>query len=375
MSHQRSPTNGGTIVPRRLRLLAVAFLLAAAPILAQTDTLVRIMVPERTTVADRLDLTGSVTAERDASLSPRVSGLVDEILVDAGDRVESGDSLIRLDDTLARLALERAEASLNEGRTQLAESERLREEAETLSADGNIPETLRRTREAEADLALSALARLEAARREQAEIVTRHAIVAPFAGIVSRRHVDPGEWVETGTAVLELVATDRLRLDVQIPQRYLAAFEGEVQTVVRLDALPELEFDARVAARVPVANPDARTFLVRVVIDEPPPLITPGLSARVEFELSSGADALVIERDAVRRYPDGTTTVWVVETDNDGDIAVEVPVTLGAMLGERIIVHDGLKPQARVVMRGGEGLSPGQRVRVLTDDRRPADGL
>ena len=375
MSHQRSPTNGGTIVPRRLRLLAVAFLLAAAPVLAQTDTLVRIMVPERTTVADRLDLTGSVTAERDASLSPRVSGLVDEILVDAGDRVESGDTLIRLDDTLARLALERAEASLNEGRTQLAESERLRDEAETLSVDGNIPETLRRTREAEADLALATVARLEAARREQAEIVTRHAIVAPFAGIVSRRHVDPGEWVETGTAVLELVATDRLRLDVQIPQRYLAAFEGEVRTVVRLDALPELEFDARVAARVPVANPDARTFLVRVVIDEPPPLITPGLSARVEFELSSGADALVIERDAVRRYPDGTTTVWVVETDNDGDIAVEVPVTLGAMLGERIIVHDGLEPQARVVMRGGEGLSPGQRVRVLTDNRQPADGL
>jgi multidrug efflux pump subunit AcrA (membrane-fusion protein) len=94
----------------------------------------------------------------------------------------------------------------------------------------------------------------------------------------------------------------------------------------------------------------------------------------VEFELSSGTDALVIERDAVRRYPDGTTTVWIVETRDDGDIAVEVPVTLGAMLGERVIVDGGLKPRARVVMRGGENLSPGQRVRVLTDSRQPADG-
>lgn len=364
-------TNGGMIVPRRMRLLAAALLLAVAPIQAQTDALVRIMVPERTTVADRLSLTGSVTAERDASLSPRVSGLVDQVLVDAGDRVEAGETLILLDSTLARLALERAEASLNEGRTQLTESERLRDEAETLSADGNVPETLFRTREAEVELALAAVTRLEAARGEQAEVVARHAIIAPFAGIVSRRYVDPGEWVETGTAVLDLVATDRLRLDVQVPQRYLAAFSDRPRTVVRLDAVPGRELDARVAARVPVANPDARTFLVRVVIDEPPPLITPGLSARVEFELSSGIDALAIERDAVRRYPDGTTTVWIVETRNGNDVAVEVPVTLGAMLGERVVVNGGLEPQARVVVRGAETLSAGQSVRVLADSPQP----
>ena len=279
-------------------------LLFAGLAAAQGTALVRVEAPQRSSVAETLNLTGSVTAERDADLSPRVSGLVQRVRVDAGDRVSKGDTLIEFDDRLAALALRRADAALAEGRALLDESRRLREEGERLSADGSIPRSQFLTREAEYAAAQAALA--------------RHRVVAPFDGVVTRRFSDEGEWVATGTPVLQLVATDPLRIDVRMPQRQLGSLDERTRIEVRLDALPDRRFDARLGASVPVADPSTRTFLARVLVDNDEGLIAPGMSARVRFEVGAPTPVLLVPRDAVRRYPDGTTTVWTEHADDQG---------------------------------------------------------
>ncbi|MFP5306357.1 MAG: biotin/lipoyl-binding protein, partial [Gammaproteobacteria bacterium] len=93
-------------LPRRLRLPRIALLFAAALVSpASAQSVVEYLQPQPVTVAEALTLTGSVSTPLHAALSPRISGLVDSVDVDAGDRVERGQRLLQLDATLARLAL------------------------------------------------------------------------------------------------------------------------------------------------------------------------------------------------------------------------------------------------------------------------------
>ena len=328
---------------------------------------VRVAQPQTRSASDTLTLTGSVTAERDASLSPRLSGLVDSVAVDAGARVTQGDTLLMLDDTLAELALARAEVAVDEGRTRLEDARRLRDEQETLARDGRIPASTYKSQQAEARLAEAALERLRAEAAEVRERVARHALVAPFDGVIRARLTDPGEWVDTGTAVLELVATDRVRVDVQVPQQYIAVLAEGDEAEVRLDALPDRALSGRIGAMVPVSDAQARTFLARVVVDASEhDRVLPGLSARVTFSVGGVEDRLSIPRDAVTRYPDGTTVVWTVEQGEEGEtIAQRRRVALGAARGEAVDVLEGLEADTRVVVRGNERLREGQRIEVL----------
>lgn len=342
----------------------VVAVLAVSTAHAQNASPVTVAVVEKAQSEDEMRLTGTVTSERTASLSPRVSGLVKRVRVDAGDRVAAGKALVDLDSTLARLALDRTAAAVGEARAQLSEQQRLYAEARQMFERGLVPETRMHAAEAERRVAAARVERLAAEQKEQREIVRRHTLVAPFSGVVSSRRTDPGEWVETGTAVLELVDMQRLRIDVQVPQERYARISVGSAVKVELDAIVGSPLDGKVVARVPVNDPGARTFLVRVTVNEGSKVMTPGMSAQVVFPLAGASSVVRVPRDAILRKPDGTTTVWVV---NDGDppTVSERPVQLGRSLRDWVDVRSGLDAGMRIVVRGNETLTEGQQVRIL----------
>lgn len=342
-----------------VRLFAASFLLAVSAVQAQA--VVEYVTPELATVGQELALTGTVTTARDAALSTQLQGLVADVQVDAGDRVESGQTLLTLDATLAALSLQREAAALEEARTRLAEARRLRDEAQPLAERGSLPQSEYATRRAEADLAAAALARLKAQHAEQAEIVARHQVRAPFDGVIRRRLVAPGEWVTPGQAVLELVALDDLRVDVQVPQQRYRELQATQAASVLIDALPGQSLSGRIDARVEALDAQARSFLVRVAIDASPDTVVPGMSARVRFALPGAEQAVVIPRDALLRFPDGSSMVWVLDEKSS---VRRQPVTLGAQRGERVVVLEGLTADDRVIVRGNETLRSGQAVQA-----------
>ncbi|MFO7581006.1 efflux RND transporter periplasmic adaptor subunit [Guyparkeria sp.] len=324
-----------------------------------------IALPEEAAGTQRVELTGSFTARRAAQVSPRVSGLIADIAVDAGDVVAAGDVLVRLDDELARLALAQAEAAVEEARAARDEAARLRDEGQRLVRDRFLPETEVRARESALHVAEAALRVAEAERDTVAERVERHVITAPFGGVIARRLTEAGEWVETATAVVELVAVDALWLDVQAPQRLWPGLRAGAEVTVTVDALPGQTLPAHIHARVPVSDPAARTFLLRLVLDAEDADITPGMSARAQLALDSGQTLLVIPRDAVIRYPDGTTTVWVVDRESSPSRARQVEITVARTEGDRVAVAGGLESDQPVVVRGNEVLTEDQPVRVI----------
>ena len=316
-------------------------------------------------LVETIPLTGTITSERSAMLSPRVSGLVAKVNVDAGDSVSTGDVLVELDSVLAKLAMNQSLAALNEARSALKEAIRLREEASNLAKSKNIPETTVQSRIADVEMKTAAVTRMEAEYKQQSEIVNRHTVIAPFDGAVGRKLTEVGEWVETGTSVVELVATKHLRLDVQVPQEYFRLITENSNVTVQLDTVAEKTFNGRITAKVPVNNPNARTFLTRIHINDADGLIIPGMSARAIFNILLEQEALQLPRDATIQYPDGRNTVWVITKVNGKFIASEQQVQLGRNMSRNVVIRNGLEPGSIVVVRGNETLQEGQEVNIL----------
>ena len=336
---------------------------------AQEPVPVTVAMPERSESVQRTELTGSFNAQRASLLSPQLAGLVEQISVDAGDEVVAGDVLLQLDSELAELAVVRAEAAVEERQAGLNEALRLRDEGRRLVQDRFVPETEVQAREAGVMLAEAALASSRAELATARALRDQHRMVAPFDGVIASRRVEVGEWVQTGTPVVELVAVDALWLDIRAPQQYWASLAPDARVQVSVDALPGRDLGALVHARVPVNDPNARTFLVRLSLTEPVSDITPGMSARAAFEWSRGGEVLRVPRDALTRYPDGTTTLWVIDESSNPPVANEIQVETNASNGlfqaGRVEILSGLSADQPVVVRGNELLSEGQAVRVL----------
>ncbi|MCB1889515.1 MAG: efflux RND transporter periplasmic adaptor subunit [Rhodocyclaceae bacterium] len=354
---------------RGIRVTAsVAALLLPLSVAAQAPAPVEIVTLAAAQGGGALDLTGSVTAQRRAELSPRVSGLVSRIRADVGDRVRAGEPLLELDDALARLAHQRDQAQLEEARTRVREAERLHAENRSLVDRKFLPETRLLASQAEVDIARAAAGRLEAQLKESAERVSRHRVAAPFDGVIAQRMAELGEWVDTGDGLFELVALSPLRIDVQMPQERFADVRPGTPVTVLPDALPGTRLTGRIGARVPVGDAVARTFLVRILVEDPDERIVPGMSAHVRFELADAAPGVSVPRDALVRSVDGQAEVWLAAASDDGKaVARKRSVVAGRSLGDRVAIESGLAPGDRIIVRGNERLRDGQPLRVVAE--------
>jgi RND family efflux transporter MFP subunit len=326
---------------------------------------VSVVEARRAPLIEEIPLTGTITSARTAALSPRVSGLVREVRVEEGDAVAAGDVLLSLDPALGELALEAARAATAEARAEHAEARRQHEEARRLTANRSIPETQAKAAEAQVSIAAATVARLGAEERRQAEIVARHTVLAPFDGVVARKIAEVGEWVQTGTPVLELVGVDALRLDLRVPQEHYHRLRSDTEVEVRLDALPERRLEGRIATRVPVSDPDSRTLLVRVVLESADIAMMPGMSARAVFRIRATQDAVSVPRDAIVRHPDGGSSVWIVRRKQSQTTVSERRVRLGRGAAGSVAILGGIDAGATVVVKGNETLREGQRVQVV----------
>ncbi|MFW1678823.1 efflux RND transporter periplasmic adaptor subunit [Pontibacter sp. JAM-7] len=343
--------------------LVLPVLLSLWPLFAQANdpVPVSITLPQQTETAENLSLSGSLTAERHARLSPRVDGLVAAVLVDAGSRVAQGELLLELDTALAQQSHEQAKAATAEARAARDDAHRLVKEAESLRQKNYISASELANRKAALALAQAALGAALAAERSVLEALRRHALPAPFAGVISAKMTEAGEWVNRGTAVLELVATDVVRLDVKVPQEQFTAIQQNSSVTVLPDLYPGRQLSGKIAAIVPVSDPQARVFLVRILVDSAALRLLPGTSATAVIGINGAAkQKLLIPRDALLLHPDGGYSVFVVEEG----VAKRRQVKVGLQSLSGVSIIEGLAADAKVVVRGNEALRDEQPVTV-----------
>lgn len=310
-----------------------------------------------------LPLTGTVTARRQARLSSRTTGLIASVKVDAGSRVKPGDVLMELDTALAQIGLDLIRAQIAQARIELEESQRREQEVRDLVKSGGFAKSEAETRKAAVRIGEAALSQLLVREREQAETIARHRLIAPFGGVIARKLAEDGEWVTTGTPVLELVETESPRFDIQVPQEFLTRVEQIERVTLALDAFPGRSLAARIGAMVPVKDAVSRTFLLRLELEDPKALAAPGMSGAAEIVFRPArADSVRVPRDALLRFPDGKVKVWLVTLSDGLSIATSREVVIGETFGDTVEVVEGLAGGETVVLKGNESLRESQIV-------------
>ena len=203
-----------------VRKLCFIFGLSITSSLSAQTTAVDVFYPKPSTAYKTLKLTGTVEAAQNADLASLQAGVIEQLFVEVGDKVSKGQKLLALDATLAKLTLAETKASVDSSKVSLAEAKRLYQEVLALSKQQVVAQTLINERKAAVAAANAELARQTASLARQTELVNRHTLYAPFAGVIASRNADLGEWVTQQTSVFNLVEQDKLRLALAVPQEY-----------------------------------------------------------------------------------------------------------------------------------------------------------
>ena len=347
-------------------IITLFYLLPNTVIFAASPKIPLVVVDEARTVpvVKQVPLTGTVTSPKVGRLSSEVSGQVEKVNVEIGNHVKKGNTLLQLDREIEQLNLQATRAASQQAREELAEAKRRLESAKRLKNQNSISKEEIEQREAEVKIAEAALQKQVAEEQKQQALVKRHTVTAPFNGVISEKLTEVGEWIEPGKPIFTLVAIDELRIDFQVPQEFFIHIDEQSQISVTLDALPGNIFAGTIDAVVPVSDPSARTFLMRVSVDKGDVKMTPGMSVHGTLQLNTGKSGVVVSRDALLRYPDGRVTVWVVNNKGDEPTVSEQSVKVGHSFDGKVSIPEGIAAGAVVVVQGNESLQEGQTVRI-----------
>lgn len=349
---------------RRWRRLGLAALAAVVPAAAQEGPPEMPPMPVRFTAAitaevrGTVELSGTIRSRRASVVASEVEGVVVELAARQGDRVRRGAPLVKLRTVTARLRLRAAEGELKEAQARLELAVAARDRARQLAAERIISDEQLDARVAEFDASVGRVERLEAEVARLTDQLERTVVRAPFAGVVTRERVAPGEWISAGGAVVELVDTGDLELELDVPEGLVAGVATGEPVAVVFDALAGVEFSGRVRAVVPSARSQARTFPVLIEIANAEGRIGVGMLGRARLAVGEPRPEVMVPKDAVVSRPRGD----VVYLLDDDDRVNPVPVETGGARGGWIAVRGAIAAGARVVTLGNERLAPGQQV-------------
>ena len=311
-------------------------------------------------VEQTVQLPGYAEALNVSILASEIGALVTELRVREGDRVTEGQPLVMLRTTPLELSLQAALARLKEAeaRKQLAETSLERSRG---LVEGNA---ISRQQLDEVRYEFDAWqGRIETLRAQIASIqfdIKRSTIRAPFNGVVVARHTEVGQWSDVGDSVLDVLSTDIQEVHVDVPEKYFNDLKVGVSVTITFDSVPGVEFAAYIRALIPRADPHARTFPVKLRLQEPGEEIGAGMIARAAVPLGRDPNpTTLVPKDAIVRLGE-STVVFLIDKGN----AIPATVSVGSAMGLWVVVNGAVSPGDKVITRGNERLQPGQPVRA-----------
>lgn len=348
-------------------------------------------------LARTVQVTGTLAADEQAEVGPKVAGRLASLPVDLGDRVQRGQVIARLLPTDSELRVAQAENLLEQARAGLGlppgstssvidpkETAGVKQAAATLNqarlsrdrmaslfAQQLIPQQDLDTAEATFSVAEARyqqaiedargrqavlgqrLSELAIARQQLADTVLH----APFDGVIRERLVSPGAYLAAGDPVVVLVRVHPLRLRLSIPEREAAAVHSGQEVRVTVEGDPEV-YAGRVARISPSIQEQNRTLQIEAEVPNPGARLRPGAFAQAEIVTKSSEPAVVVPANAVVRFA-GIEKVMGVE----GGKAVEKKVRTGRRAGDRVEIVDGVAAGDPVVLNPGN-LVGGQPVQI-----------
>jgi membrane fusion protein (multidrug efflux system) len=306
---------------------------------------------------------GTVKAASGVDVSPQAGGVVEAIHFKSGDQVKQGEKLVTLDSDTENADLRSLEATLRNAERDLDRKGGLAKkgigsQSESDSARARRDETI-------------------AAIEKTRALISKKTVYAPFSGELGLKHVELGQYVTPGMALVWLQTLDPVHVDFTVPESELAKVERGQVVEASLAAYPGEIFkgtietiDARMAA-------DTRTLTVRAVLANPDRRLVPGMFANVAVVTGEPAEVVTVPETAITYslYGDSVFVVVPVKTEAASSGAGTPPaleverrfVGLGESREGRIAITSGLEPGEEVATAGQLKLNPGTRVTINND--------
>ena len=299
----------------------------------------------RQPVSEALSLIGTVAANESVELKSETDGTVQEILFKEGQAVKRGDLLVVLDETKFAAQLAQAEANFKLSQANYDRAKQLLDDK--LISRQEFDQTASQFQANKAGLDLMQR-QLKDAR-----------IYAPFGGVMGARQISPGQVISKNTTLSWLVDLDPVKVEINVPERYLSQVAVGQTIEFGVAAFPEERFRGEVYFISPQLDPAMRTALIKARIPNPQHKLKGGMFASLMLTLQLRDAAIVVPEPALMNAGDAVT-VFVVD---DKGLAQVRPIKVGLRLAGKAEVLSGIQPGDKVVVEGGQKLFPGAAVK------------
>jgi RND family efflux transporter MFP subunit len=355
---------------------------------------VRAISVELKQIRRNVESVGSLFPLDEVTVSSEVEGRVEQVLVDVGDHVSTGQTIVKVVQTELQLTLDQQRAGLQQARARLglsengndikdvrnapevkkaaadlADAEQKYLRSKTLYEQGLLPkqsfdeaESRHNAARAAYELAVqtvenlrAALAQSKAATSLAQKKVGDSNIRAPFAGQVKERTVTQGQYLKVQTPVMVIVNVDPMRVRLRVPEKMAAWVKTGQEVSVTVEAYPGRTFKGKITRINPSVDQQTRAFEVEALIDNRESLLKPGFFVKATIPSNYVVDALFVPEDALL-YVYGIYKVFVIEENTIKEREVKI--------GERS--DDGVE----IV----EGLKNGERIAIATKGQELKEG-
>lgn len=319
-------------------LVVIAFVssaLAAEPAL-QTHT----VTPEIAPLERAFD--GTIEAVNQGTVSAQTSGRVAEVMYDVNDFVPAGAVIVRLRGTEQRAGLGQAQAALNEATATEAEVQKRYARVQELLKERVVSQQQVDQIAAERDAAVARLAAARAGVDAAREGVSYTEIRAPYAGIVTKRHIEVGESVSPGTLLMSGLSLQFLRVTVDLPQSVVEKVRNIRKAAIYVNGK---RVEANKITIFPEASAQSNTFKTRVDLPENATDLYPGMFVKVSFVTGESQRLLIPASALVERSE--ITAVYVVDEQSRTSLR---QVRLGHRFNDRIEVLAGLRVGEKIAL-------------------------
>ena len=309
---------------------------------------------------EEIRASGELRARSHTMIAAEVSGRVTELAVDEGGHVEAGAIVLEIDPERRKLDLAAAQARLSQARANFrkerSQTKRIRElRSQNVSS-------IQQLEEAETALALaeSAVRAEDAAVGVATRAVNDSSVSAPFAGVVARRSVEVGEFVQPGTELFELVSLDPLEAIFSLTELDTERVREGQRVKISVGAFSNRTFQGVVTFVAPTVEPTTRTLRIKAEVDNADAALRPGLFARVSLGVARRENVLMVPAEALIQRAGGASVYRVI----DGDRVERIRVETGATSQDLVEIRGEIREGDQIVRRGHGGLADGMVVVV-----------
>mgnify|MGYP001606166944 FL=1 len=370
-------------VAAALALLVALYFAGGAAVQVESATVTTAYPSQSFTL---LNATGYVVAQRKAAVASKATGRVEWLGVTEGSQVKAGEIIAQLENKDVTAVMEQAaasikvaEANLQQGEAELTDAQAAFDRNVDLLAKGFISPSAHDTTTARYHRAQAAVRGYQAAigaaraNHRAAQIAVEQTLIrAPFDGVVLTKSANIGDVVtpfssalDAKGAVVTMADMDTLEVEADVSESNLHQVKLGQPCEIQLDALPDKHLRGVVQRIVPTVDRAKATVLVKVRFVDRDPRVLPEMSAKIAFlEKEMAAEQrtarTVVQPDAITRR-NGRSVVFLMKDEK----AVETPIETGEKIGDMVEVLQGPKAGDKVILRPGDGLGNGDKVKMV----------